>query len=114
MFRAGIDYSFWLGPAPNEPLTRPKFHYDWHWQWPYGNGDLGNQGVHQMDIARWGLGEPGWSTAWSATAAASAIDDAGDTPNTAGRHVRLRRQGPDLRSARAGDRALQEDGRESA
>ena len=38
------------------PLTRPKFHYDWHWQWPYGNGDLGNQGIHQMDIARWGLG----------------------------------------------------------
>ena len=38
------------------PLTRPKFHYDWHWQWDYGNGDLGNQGIHQMDIARWGLG----------------------------------------------------------
>ena len=51
-----VDYSLWLGPAPMGPLTRPRFHYDWHWQWRCGNGDLGNQGIHQMDIARWGLG----------------------------------------------------------
>ena len=51
-----VDYSLWLGPAPMGPLTRPRFHYDWHWQWRCGNGDLGNQGIHQMDIASWGLG----------------------------------------------------------
>ncbi|MFN0199794.1 MAG: Gfo/Idh/MocA family oxidoreductase, partial [Planctomycetaceae bacterium] len=48
----GIDYNIWLGPAPEVQLSRPRFHYDWHWQWDYGNGDLGNQGIHQMDIAR--------------------------------------------------------------
>jgi predicted dehydrogenase len=52
----GINYDLWCGPAPKGPLTRPRFHYDWHWQWDFGNGDLGNQGIHQMDIARWGLG----------------------------------------------------------
>ena len=51
-----VDYDLWSGPAPLKPVTRRKFHYDWHWQWDYGNGDLGNQGIHQMDIARWGLG----------------------------------------------------------
>src|SRR6185369_15784345 len=53
---ASVNYDVWCGPAPLNPLTRPKFHYDWHWQWDCGNGDLGNQRIHQMDIARWGLG----------------------------------------------------------
>ena len=48
-----IDYDLWCGPAPKEPLMRKTLHYDWHWVWPTGNGDLGNQGIHQMDIARW-------------------------------------------------------------
>lgn len=52
---SGIDYNLWSGPAPILPLTRKNLHYDWHWMWAYGNGDLGNQGIHQMDIARWGL-----------------------------------------------------------
>ncbi|NLX95245.1 MAG: Gfo/Idh/MocA family oxidoreductase [Rhodopirellula sp.] len=51
-----VDYNLWSGPAPTAPLTRPQFHYDWHWQRMYGNGDLGNQGPHQTDIARWHLG----------------------------------------------------------
>jgi hypothetical protein len=51
-----VDYNLWSGPAPLTPPTRPKFHYDWHWQRMYGNGDLGNQGPHQTDIARWHLG----------------------------------------------------------
>jgi hypothetical protein len=50
------DYDLWCGPAPKEPLKRSKLHYDWHWVWATGNGDLGNQGIHQMDVARWGLG----------------------------------------------------------
>ena len=53
---AGVHYDLWLGPAPKRPLMRKNLHYDWHWQWDYGNGDIGNQGAHQMDVARWGLG----------------------------------------------------------
>jgi len=51
-----VDYNSWLGPAPEKPFTENRFHYNWHYMWDYGNGDIGNQGVHQMDIARWGLG----------------------------------------------------------
>src|SRR5207248_2528594 len=50
-----VDYDLWTGPAPLKPLNRKSLHYDWHWVWDYGNGDLGNQGIHQMDVARWGL-----------------------------------------------------------
>jgi predicted dehydrogenase len=52
-----IDYNLWCGPAPLKPLMRKHLHYDWHWIWDYGNGDLGNQGIHEMDKARWGLGK---------------------------------------------------------
>ncbi|MCC6820941.1 MAG: Gfo/Idh/MocA family oxidoreductase, partial [Verrucomicrobia subdivision 3 bacterium] len=52
---AGVHYDLWTGPAPAHPFTKNRFHYNWHWFWEYGNGDLGNQGVHQVDIARWGL-----------------------------------------------------------
>ncbi|MBL8793425.1 MAG: Gfo/Idh/MocA family oxidoreductase, partial [Planctomycetia bacterium] len=52
-----IDYDLWCGPAPKKPLMRKNLHYDWHWTWDYGNGDLGNQGIHEMDKARWGLGK---------------------------------------------------------
>jgi predicted dehydrogenase len=50
-----VDYDIWCGPAPMDPIKRKRFHYDWHWIWNYGNGDLGNQGIHEMDKARWGL-----------------------------------------------------------
>ena len=52
-----VDYDLWLGPAPKRPFNRNRFHYNWHWHWEYGNGDTGNQGPHQFDIARWGLGK---------------------------------------------------------
>ncbi len=52
----GVHYDLWLGPAPQRPFSKNRFHYNWHWNWDYGNGDIGNQGVHEMDIARWGLG----------------------------------------------------------
>jgi predicted dehydrogenase len=54
---ASIDYDLWCGPAPKNPLMRKHLHYDWHWIWDYGCGDLGNQGIHEMDKARWGLGK---------------------------------------------------------
>ena len=50
-----VDYDLWLGPAPKRAFNRNRFHYNWHWHWDYGNGDTGNQGPHQFDIARWGL-----------------------------------------------------------
>jgi predicted dehydrogenase len=52
----GVHYDLWLGPAPLRPFNRNRFHYNWHWNWDYGNGDIGNQGVHEIDVARWGLG----------------------------------------------------------
>jgi predicted dehydrogenase len=77
-----VDYSLWSGPAPILPVTRPHFHYDWHWQWPYGNGDIGNQGVHQMDIARWGLGIDTLANRVISYGGRFGYEDAGDTPNT--------------------------------
>ena len=56
-YLAKVDYDMWLGPAPLRPFNRNRFHYNWHWHWDYGNGDTGNQGPHQFDIARWGLDE---------------------------------------------------------
>ena len=52
-----VDYDLWLGPAAKRPFNRNRFHYNWHWHWDYGNGDTGNPGPHQFDIARWGLGK---------------------------------------------------------
>lgn len=54
-YLANVDYDLWLGPAAEKPFNRNRFHYNWHWHWDYGNGDSGNQGPHQFDIARWGL-----------------------------------------------------------
>lgn len=77
-----VDYNLWLGPAPEAPVTRPQFHYDWHWQWAYGNGDLGNQGIHQMDIARWGLNVGTISHKVFSYGGRLGYEDAGETANT--------------------------------
>lgn len=79
---ANVDYNLWLGPAEDKPIMRPRFHYDWHWVYNTGDGDLGNQGPHETDLARWALKDPmalpdsvecmGGRFAW---------DDAGNTPN---------------------------------
>ncbi|MBP7949997.1 MAG: Gfo/Idh/MocA family oxidoreductase [Verrucomicrobiales bacterium] len=53
-----VEYDLWSGPRKPEPVPRKRLHYDWHWQWPWGNGDIGNQGPHQLDVARWLIGDP--------------------------------------------------------
>jgi predicted dehydrogenase len=77
-----IDYDLWCGPAPKEPLMRKKLHYDWHWVWPTGNGDLGNQGIHQMDMGRWALGETELSPRVLSVGGRLGYVDDGTTPNT--------------------------------
>ena len=79
---AGVNYDLWLGPAQYAPLTRPRLHYDWHMQFPYGNGDLGNQGIHQMDLARWGLGVDHFGKSVFSYGGRLAYEDAGDAANT--------------------------------
>ena len=88
-----LDFNLWSGPAPySDPkVTRSRFHYDWHWQRLYGNGDSGNQGPHQTDIARWGLGidshpnsvvSYGGRLGYQAERNDDNYVDAGDTANT--------------------------------
>ena len=80
---AGVNYDIWCGPAPLEqPLRRKKFHYDWHWFYAYGNGDMGNQGIHQMDVARWFLGENQIAPRTLSIGGRLGYDDDGETPNT--------------------------------
>jgi predicted dehydrogenase len=51
----GVDYAMWQGPAPDQPFMANRFHYNWHWFWNWGTGELGNNGIHGVDVARWGL-----------------------------------------------------------
>src|ERR1017187_7114179 len=78
---AGVDYDLWTGPSPMHPFTQNRFHYNWHWFWDTGNGDLGNQGIHEMDIARWGLGVK-YPVKVSAIGGHFMFDDDQETPNT--------------------------------
>lgn len=75
-----VDYDLWLGPAPKRPFNPNRFHYNWHWNWEYGNGDMGNQGVHEMDVARWGL-DVELPVKVSTMGGHFMFDDAQNTPN---------------------------------
>lgn len=77
-----IDYDLWCGPAEKLPTSRKRLHYDWHWVWNTGNGDLGNQGIHQMDIARWALGKMTLSPSVFSVGGRVGYEDDGETPNT--------------------------------
>jgi predicted dehydrogenase len=81
-----INYDLWCGPAPNTPSRRNgKFgpvHYDWHWIWAYGNGDLGNQGIHEMDKARWGLNKMEMPKSVMSIGGRFGYIDDGETANT--------------------------------
>jgi len=78
---AGVHYDLWTGPAPLHAFTKNRFHYNWHWNWDYGNGDIGNQGIHEMDVARWGLGVK-YPTKVSGMGGHFMFDDDQQTPNT--------------------------------
>ncbi|MCZ2148570.1 MAG: Gfo/Idh/MocA family oxidoreductase [Bryobacterales bacterium] len=79
---AGLDWDIFLGPAQWKPYSKNKFAYNWHWFWDTGNGDIGNQGVHEMDIALWGLGRTGWPAAVTSTGGKYVWKDDQETPNT--------------------------------
>src|SRR5690606_22934924 len=78
---AGVNYDLWTGPAPLKPFTQNRWHYNWHWMWDLGTGDMGNDGIHQIDVARWGLGV-GLPNAVSASGGQLFYDDDHETPDT--------------------------------
>ncbi|MDA2930334.1 Gfo/Idh/MocA family oxidoreductase [Acidobacteria bacterium AH-259-O06] len=79
---SGLHFDLWLGPAPQRAFNENLVHYNWHWFWDFGNGDLGNQGVHQMDIARWGLNKKDLPQFIHSVGGYFAFDSDQETPNT--------------------------------
>ena len=77
-----IDYNLWTGPASIGPLRRSRVHYDWHWEWETGNGDLGNQGIHQMDMCRWALNKNELPRQIMSIGGRFGYDDDGNTANS--------------------------------
>src|SRR5207253_777653 len=78
---AGVNWDIFLGPAPKRPFNSLRFKYNWHWFWDTGNGDIGNQGIHEMDVARWGLGR-GLPKSVVSTGGKYVYEDDQETPNT--------------------------------
>jgi predicted dehydrogenase len=78
----GVHYDLWVGPAPMKPFTRQRFHYLWHFLWDYGNGEIGNQGVHQLDIMRWGVGLDTHPSRIQCAGGVFVHDSDQETPNT--------------------------------
>jgi predicted dehydrogenase len=79
---ADLDFNLWLGPAADRPFHRNLVHYNWHWFWDFGNGDIGNQGVHQMDIARWMIPKARYPRSVISLGGRFGYTDQGETPNT--------------------------------
>ncbi|MHC4571636.1 MAG: Gfo/Idh/MocA family oxidoreductase [Planctomycetota bacterium] len=77
-----VDYDLWTGPAPLAPLMRKNLHYDWHWVWATGNGDIGNQGIHEMDLCRWALGQTKLAPRVMSIGGRFGYDDDAETANT--------------------------------
>ncbi len=81
-YMKNVDYNLWLGPAPKRPFNYNRFHYNWHWFWDYGCGDIGNQGPHQLDIARWGMNENEHPVKIKSAGNHFVFDSDQQTPNT--------------------------------
>ena len=79
---SGVNWDLFLGPAPLRPFNELRFKYNWHWFWDTGNGDIGNQGVHEIGICRWGLGDPEWPKTANGQGGKFAYEDDQETPNT--------------------------------
>ena len=79
---AGVDYNLWAGPAPMAPVTRKSFHYDWHWFWDFGCGEIGNNNIHSVDTARMMVGLQGLGRGVMSYGGRVSFHDAGETPNT--------------------------------
>jgi hypothetical protein len=77
-----IDYDLWCGPAPMGPLMRRNLHYDWHWVWPTGSGEIGNNGIYPLDDVRLRLGQNVLPRRVMSLGGRFLFDDDGETPNT--------------------------------
>ncbi|MBP8912781.1 MAG: Gfo/Idh/MocA family oxidoreductase [Phycisphaerae bacterium] len=77
-----VDYNLWCGPAPVMPLMRKTLHYDWHWTWPTGDGDFGNNGIHYIDLCRWFAGKRELAPRVLGLGGRFGYIDDGQTPNT--------------------------------
>src|SRR6185312_12929248 len=78
----GLDYNLWLGPAPHVPFQANRLHYNWHWWFDFGTGDFGNDGVHDTDLARFGLGVEGHPSRIVACGGKYYFDDDQQFPDT--------------------------------
>lgn len=79
----GVDYDLWVGPAEFVPFQKNRFHYNWHWWYNFGTGDIGNDGAHEIDYARWGLGVEGLPATAMALGGKYLYDDDQQFPDTA-------------------------------
>jgi len=79
---ANLDFNIWLGPAPKQPYHGNLVHYNWHWFWDFGDGDIGNQGIHEVDVARWAIQGATLPTKVWSLGGRFAYEDQGQTPNT--------------------------------
>lgn len=79
---AELDYNLWVGPAPVHPYRANLVHYEWHWIWDYGNGEIGNLGTHQLDVARWGMPAGAAPKRVVSLGGRFGYKDQGQTPNT--------------------------------
>jgi hypothetical protein len=102
----GVNWDMFLGPAPMRPFNKLRFKYNWHWFWDTGNGDIGNQGVHEMDIARWGIGEVMFPKSVVSTGGRSVYNDDQETPNSSSPLDSAIRRSSSVRGIFTGGKAL--------